>query len=149
MSASRSEPLERANAARLDPVGGPLGGLVTGAPLGWFGRQLVYDLIEKPLLVTSIETRERDACTIRTMDAARRAGEAEAAVWKHAAEEARAEEEALAAVRDADRVREIDNLNRRIEANEQRLLAEGRSCPLDADTERWLREQWGLPPAAD
>lgn len=130
-------------------LAGGIGALTVGAPAGWFARELVFNGIEKPLLATSIEQRERDACTIRTMDAARRAEDAEAALWRRAAEAAREEEEARAAVRDAERVLEIDNLNRRIEANEQRLRAEGRSCPLDAAGDEWLREQWGLPPAAE
>lgn len=123
------------------------GGLITGAPLGWIGRDLVFNTIEKPLLTRTIEWRERDACTIRTMDAANRAEAAEREKQRVAREAALEAEERQSALRDAERVREIDQLNQEIEANEQRLRAEGRSCPLDPATRLWLRSQWGLPPA--
>lgn len=124
---------------------GVLGGLVAGAPAGWLGRQLVFDMIERPALVRSIEQRERDACTIRTMDAAKRAEDAEAARWRKIRDDAIAAEEAQAVARDATHQSEIDGLNMRIKDYEQKRRAAGNACTIDDDGERWLREQWGLP----
>lgn len=122
------------------------GGLLTGAPIGWFGRTVIYDTIEKPLLISTVEQRERAACTIRTMDAANRAEQAERDRQRNIREVAIAAEDRQATLRAAELVREIDTLNQEIEANEQRLVAAGKSCPLDAELDRWVRKQWGLPP---
>lgn len=119
------------------------GALIGGLVLGWAGRDVVFNTFEKPLLVRSIEQKERDACTIRTLDAAKAAeakerlhqqqvGRAAIDAFQQASDE---RERALAAVQ--------DQLEAEIAENEAHVVAEGRSCLLNNDDIARLRGHAG------
>lgn len=125
------------------------GGAVAGGAAGWFGRDLVAKNIEIPLIVKTTTERERDACTIRTMDAAGRAEAAERERQRQIREALAADADRLWAQRDAEQSLRNDQLEQEIADHEAETLAAGRSCPLDDATARWLRGEPGgdVPPA--
>lgn len=115
--------------------------LAIGGAGAWWARGFVYDTIEKPALIHSIEQIERAACTIRTQDAATAAEKAErlrqtlagAAALKAYREKAEARARLQADVQ--------TQLEAEIAENEARLAGSGRSCLADQSDVEWLRSK--------
>ena len=115
-----------------------LAAAVISGPVGWFGRGLVFDHIERPALIQAATDKANDAATIRIMDAAKRAEDAERNRQKQASAEAlRNYREALA---NSERValEAQTRLNQEIAAYEAELATEGRSSVLTDTDNDWL-----------
>lgn len=119
--------------AGLSPVLVLLMGLGGGGGLTFLYTKFIHD----PQLIHEVQRAERDACTIRTQDAANKAEAAERARQQAVTADAlRAYQEALdARERLASELQ--DQIEQGISDYDKLLVEQGRSCPLtDADIER-------------
>ena len=114
--------------------------LALGSGAGWTARDLIAKNIEIPALTATIERRERDACTIRTLDAASKAEAAERQRQETAGRAALDSYRQVAEARARQQGEIQDKLEQEIAENEAALAAQGRSCIANADDVRWLRD---------
>lgn len=131
------------NPTGIGMIAAALSASVIVGPAAWIGRGLVFEHFERP----AIERALNDAATIRIMDAARQATQAERTRQQAASASAlRIYKEAIDATKRAAQAREaqIEQENRAYVAL---LLAEGRSSvwtDLDLDERRqWLLDHFG------
>ena len=127
----------------LNPTGialiaAALSGALVAGSAGWVGRGLVFDHIERPAIVQAATDKANDAATIRIMDAAKRAEDAERERQQRASAEAlRIYREALANSERA-ALEAQTRLDQEIAAYESELATEGRSCVLTDTDIDWL-----------
>lgn len=127
----------------LGPVAALLIGLAGGGTLiGGLGA-LWNVAIDNPQVAREAAARAEDACTIRTMDAANRAREAEQGRQQSVVADALAAYRAALSAREAQASQIQDQMEASIADYEARLSAEGRSCPLDDADLDWLRGKPG------
>lgn len=117
--------------------------LALGSGAGWVARDLIAKHIEIPALTSTIERRERDACTIRTLDAANRAEAAERVRQEAAGRAALDTYRQAAEARERQQGEVQDKLEQEIAQNEAALAARGRSCIADDADVRWVRGERG------
>lgn len=126
------------NLNALGMAGVGVAAILVAAPSAWFARGLVFDHIERPAIERAATDKANDAATIRVMDAAKRAEDAERTRQQRAGAEAlRIYREALASSQRA--AEEVQTrLEEEIASYETKLASEGRSCVFtDADID-WL-----------
>ena len=127
----------------LNPTGiglmaAALSAAIIAGPIGWFSRGLVFDHIQRPAIVRAATDKANDAATIRVMDAAKRAEDAERERQQSASAEAlRIYREALANSERA-ALEARTRLDQEIAAYEAKLATEGSSCVLTDTDIDWL-----------
>lgn len=65
------------NPTRVGLMAAAVSAAIIAGPIGWFSRGLTFDHIERPAIVQAATDKANDAATIRILDAARRAEDAE------------------------------------------------------------------------
>lgn len=126
------------NLAHLGLMAAGLSAAIIGGSTGWFSRGLIFDHIERPAIVQAASDKANDAATIRIMDAAKRAEDAERERQQRAGAEAlRIYREALANSERA-ALEARTQLDQEIADYEVELATEGRSCVLTDTDIDWL-----------
>ncbi|KFL31748.1 hypothetical protein JP75_06720 [Devosia riboflavina] len=128
-------------------IGSAVLAALVAAPSGWFARGVVFDRIERPQIEQAATQKANDAATIRVMDAAKRAQDAERERQQRVgAEAARIYREALTNSRRAAE-EERSRLEQENADYAAQLALEGRSCVFTGPDLEWLH---GLgPPRSD
>ncbi len=132
--------------ASLSPIIVLLIGALPSGLAAWFAHGVKFDLFDRPAIVSEATNRANDAATIRIMDAANKAQQAERSRQLAAGAEAlRIWREALEATERAASA-EKAQLEQENQAYAAQLKAEGRGSPWtqrDLDERRdWLLNNW-------
>lgn len=105
-------------------------GAVPAFAAGWFAHGVKFNTLDRPAIIRETMATANDACTIRTMVAAKNAEDAERARQRQVnADTIRAYEEALRAS-EAENAAIDQQRTTEIQAYEDQLAAEGRTCGL-------------------
>ncbi|KQN74791.1 hypothetical protein [Devosia sp. Leaf64] len=124
--------------ARLSLMAAAVSAAIIAGPVGWFSRGLIFDHIERPAILQAATDKANDAATIRIMDAAKRAEDAERERQRMAgADTLRIYREALANSERA-AMEAQTRLDQEIADYEAELATEGRSCVLTDTDIDWL-----------
>jgi hypothetical protein len=119
--------------ANLSPIFVLLIGAIPAAGIGWFARDLTFNVFERPTIIREATKRADDACTIRVMAAAEAAEEAAQARIAQAGADALAAYQKAAETRERLRAEINARLENEISNLERTLDAQGRSCLLNND----------------
>ena len=127
------------NTSTLALAAAAVAAVLVAAPAAWFARGAVFDHIERPAIERAATDKANDAATIRVMDAAKRAEDAERARQQRAGSEAlRIYREALANSQRAAEAAQT-RFEQEIATYEAELVSQGRSCPVTQRDLEWVR----------
>lgn len=115
---------------------------------GWFAHGVKFDWIDRPAIIREATAQANNACTIRTLDAANRAEQAERQRQRQInADVVRVYEQALRAS-EAENAAIDQQRTQEIADYEKELAEAGRNCPIgDRDLEWLLRNNQPANPA--